>query len=321
MLALLMSTALIGQARAECSLGAVAVLPLQLQGGHFVFTATINGHDARFILDTGAFAVVLKRDSAQKFGVPLTLTDITSYGIGGVRNTYRGAAGRMQIGNIVADGMTIGAADIFPVADASGLDGLFGMNQMAAYDIDLDIPGRHAILYQATGGCRTPTVALAQPLYDVPLVYVRNNRSAEVDIMVDGRQVRATVDSGAFHTVMFRRTAARFGLDMTGFADPRHKTDHGIGPYAVSSFAHVFKVVKIGDLEFHNMPIEIIDQGDLGTSHVHVGSRLEDQADGEGGGEDMLLGADFMQKVHIWISHSSQRLIMQYPPQPSVLPH
>ncbi len=83
---------------------------------------------------------------------------------------------------------------------------------------------------------------------------------------------------------------------------------------------HVFSAVKIGSFEIHNMSIEIIAQMNNGVSHHHVGSLLEDVEYGEGGDEEMLLGADFMQKVHLWISHSANRLIMQYPPQPSVLP-
>lgn len=46
-------------AGAACTLGAVAVLPLQIQQGHFAFTASINDKAANFALDTGAFATTL----------------------------------------------------------------------------------------------------------------------------------------------------------------------------------------------------------------------------------------------------------------------
>jgi hypothetical protein len=32
---------------------------------------------------------------------------------------------------------------------------------------------------------------------------------------------------------------------------------------------------------------------------------------------DVLLGEDFISRVHLWISYSSHTLIMQYPPKPS----
>jgi hypothetical protein len=38
-----------------------------------------------------------------------------------------------------------------------------------------------------------------------------------------------------------------------------------------------------------------------------------------GAGVDMLLGYDFAKTVHLWISHSSQTVLMQYPAQPTPL--
>ena len=194
------------------------------------------------------------------------------------------------------------------------------MNMMAAYDVDLDLVGRHAIIFEADGDCHKPAVALAPPLYDVRLIHVDNNRMAEVDIGVDGRTVRAEIDTGSPHTVMFRAAAYRLGLDVSGLHAAGHQMIGGVGPRKVAAFTHVFGKVVIGDLTINNMPVDIIDQAVVSSKRAHIGSLLTDDSDGEGGGEDMLIGADLMQKVHLWISHSSQHLIMQYPAQASVLP-
>ena len=311
---------LAGSARAACQLGAVAVLPLERQGDGLVFAADINGKQANFILDTGSYATVLTRRSAERLGVRMSELDSESYGVGGTRHNYRGVAQRMRIGNLDADHMVLGGLDFLDESRDSALDGLFGMNLMAAYDIDLDFVGQHAIIFEADGNCSKPAVALSPPLYSVPLVHITNNRQADVDIAVDGHNMRAVIDSGAGRTVMFRNAARRLGVDLSALHQPGHQEDRGIGPARVASVVHVFSHVTIGNLTINNMPVRIIDQGNLGIGRVHIGSLLEDRADGEPGGEDMLLGADFMQRVHLWISHSSQRLIMQYPPQPSVLP-
>ena len=54
----------------------------------------------------------------------------------------------------------------------------------------------------------------------------------------------------------------------------------------------------MGDLVFANMRMDVLD-------------------DASGDDTDMLLGADFQAKVHLWISYSSHTLIMQYPPKAS----
>ncbi len=305
---------------AACQLGAVAVLPLKNEHGNELFTADVNGRPADLVLDTGAFTTVIKRSSAERLGVAMAQTDSDSFGVGGSRHIYRGRAGHLRIGNLNADGMVLGGSDFLDGWGDPGPDGLFGMNMMAAYDIDLDFIGQHAILFEADGECHKPAVALSPPLYVVRLVQIDNNRQADVDINLDGHALRAEIDSGAARTVMFRDAAARLGVDLIGLHAPGHHEGRGIGPRTVASMTHVFASVQIGDLTIHNMAIEVIDQPTLLKKRVHIGSLLADDTDGEGGGESMLIGADFMQKVHLWISHSSQRLIMQYPPKPSVLP-
>jgi len=308
-------------AGAACTLGAVAVLPLQIQQGHFAFTASINDKAANFALDTGAFATTLTLAAADRLGVRMNALGTVVNGVGGVRHLYRGTASHMRVGQMSADGMVLAGADILDAPPlAAAMDGLFGMNMMSAYDIDLDVAGRHAILYQADGSCRKPTVALAQPLYMVRLEYIQHDRQADVEIVIDGQRLRAVIDSGAAQTAMFASAARRLGLDLSALHAPNAGRGFGIGPRPVPVMRHVFDTVQIGDLQIRNMPVMILAQADLGFNMVHVGSLLADPSSGEPGGEDMLLGADFMQKVHLWISHSSQTLIMQYPPQQSVLP-
>ena len=77
--------------------------------------------------------------------------------------------------------------------------------------------------------------------------------------------------------------------------------------------------MRIGDLQFNNTVIQILEQDRVGVERHRLGSLFEQ--DELTGGHEVILGADFVQKVHLWISHSSHKLIMQYPPQPSVLPH
>ncbi len=308
------------QASAACRLGAVAVLPLRMEGGHALFDADVNGKLARFILDTGAFTTMLKRSSAERLGVSMSETGADSYGVGGSRAIWRGRARHMRVGNMNADGMMLGGSDFLDKVSESGPDGLFGMNMMAAYDVDLDLVGQHAIIFEADGDCHKPAVALAPPLYDVRLVPVANNRVAEMDVGVDGKTVRAEIDTGSPHTVMFRSAAYRLGLDVSGLRVAGHQMIGGVGPGKVAAFRHVFSKVVIGDLTVNYMPVDIVDQAVVTGKRVHVGSLLTDDSDGEGGGEEMLIGADFMQKVHLWISNSSHRLIMQFPAQASVLP-
>ena len=306
------------QAHATCTLQAVAVLRLKVVDGHPVFAADVNGRQANLVLDTGSTATSLGIMSASKLGVTLNLLESESVGIGGSEHAYKGVIGHMRVASMNLDGLVVGGTQ---AAGASGFDGLFGMDALADYDLDLDLVGRHAIVYEAGGGCATPTVSMGQPLYQVPLDYSKGNLQAEVDVSIEDRRFRALIDSGAPTTFMFRRAASRLGLDVSVLKSANTHSSRGVGAFPVRSFTHVFRTVALGRLVLHDFPMEVIDQPGFGVDRVHVGSLLPDESRGEAGGEDLVLGADMMQAVHMWISHSSQSLILQYPPRPSVLPH
>ena len=307
-------------ASAACQLGAVAVLPLENHNGNYSIAVSINDKPVNLIFDTGAFATILSTAAANRVGVPLTDLNRQSYAIGGSQEIFGGHVRHMRIGGIEADGVSVAAQEALNALDHRALDGLFGMNMMHAYDIDIDMPGQHAILFEADGDCSKPAVALSPPLYSVPLAYNRRGLQMMIDLQIEGHPIRALIDTGAAQTALYRKTASRLGVDLSQLHADGHHVSRGAGRFLVDSIQHVFSTVKIGSFEIHNMPIEIIAQVNNGISHHHVGSLLDDAEYGEGNDEEMLLGADFMQKVHLWISHSASRLIMQYPPQPSVLP-
>ncbi len=304
-------------AHATCALNASAVIPTLFFAGHYILAADINGRRANLIADTGATTTSLETSSASRLGVSLDRRDRDSQGIGGGEHAYRGFARTLRISQLVLHGRFVGGTDA--PADPQ-VDGLLGMDLLTSYDIDLDFAGQHILLFEATGGCRTPTVALARPLYSAPLAYIRADALAEVDVLIDGRRIRALIDSGSPTSVLFRQAATRLRLDLAGFDGPDHHESRGVGPKRIRSFTQVLPRIAIGNFALRGLSVEILDQPGFAVNRLHAGSLLADDDDGQVGAEQMILGADFLAKVHVWISHSSRRLIMQYPPQASDLP-
>ncbi len=304
-------------AAAACTLNAVSVIPTLLFAGHYILAADINGKRANLIADTGASTTNLAISSAPRFGVSLNLRNRENQGIGGGEQAYSGFARTLRISQLILHGQFVGGTAVS--ADPQ-IDGVLGMDVLTSYDIDLDFIGQHILLFDPAGDCSVPTVALARPLYSAHLVYIRGDALAEVDVFIGGTRVRALIDSGSPGSVLFRRAASRLNLDLARFNGPDHHESRGIGPNRVKSFTQTFPSITIGDFALRGLPVEILDQRDFGFNRIHTGSLLVDDDDGQIGGEQMILGADFLDRVHVWISHSSHRLIMQYPPKPSEIP-
>jgi hypothetical protein len=58
------------------------------------------------------------------------------------------------------------------------------------------------------------------------------------------------------------------------------------------------QAITIGDVTLNHLPVAIMD------------TRSDDDT-------DMLLGLDFLSRVHVWLSFSSHTVVMQYPARPS----
>jgi len=92
-LALVTCTAVAPSARAEdkCKLIPVGELPVTMTGLRPLITAQINGKDARFVLDSGAFWSVMSAATATEFNLKMVPFGLKMVGVGGVSNTSAAA--------------------------------------------------------------------------------------------------------------------------------------------------------------------------------------------------------------------------------------
>jgi clan AA aspartic protease (TIGR02281 family) len=226
-------------------------------------------------------------------------------GVGGSREVGMVQSREVRMGNAHGEHLTF----LTTPENAGGADGLLGMNFLYPFDLDLDFWGHRIGVYKALSGCRSPHVAMTKPLFAVDLAAdsLQNQHkpgeagttidiSPAVYVSINGKRFVAVIDTGASHTVIFRDSARRAGLGQADLLAQTHM--YGVGKRAVKGDVRMSAPVVIGDLAVMNMPLVVVDQRHLENV-------------------DILLGYDFITRVHIWISRSSGSVIMQYPPHPT----
>ena len=270
-------------------------LPLSYTHHHLETTALLNGKPAVLFIDTGAEETVLVAAAASRLSLPLEPAG-TATGIGGSASRYVFVARRFQIGTLHGTRLTLAASDT-AFGPESKIDGLLGVDFLAAYDLDLDLKEHKALLFAKIAGCSHPTAVLTGQLYGVPMIGSSNPNDHRpfVSVEVGGKRMVALIDSGSPGTVIFRNAARRLGLDIANLPGDRRFKVGGMGPGHPDAVRHVLTPMTVGDLTISNMPAAIVDQHSF------------DEA-------DMLLGLDFLSRVHVWYSFSSHTLVMQYPP-------
>ncbi len=282
-----------------CKIGLLTDLPLQYR--HVLVTpASLNDQPTTMMLDTGAAVTVINKSAAERLHLPLQTTGGWIGGIGGKQDLYYFAAKSFRIGQLHGTNLLLGASELGIDPHHKLIDGIFGADFLSRYDIDLDLPEHKLRLFKVVEGCNTPTAELDQPLYLAKLVRpsMPGDPRAHVIVVIGGVRLNAVVDSGAQGTAIFRNSARRLGLRLADLTGDVHGRSFGVGPEARDVVRHVMTPIQIGEITIANLPVGIIDQ------------RSEDDT-------DMLLGLDFLARVHVWLSFHSQAMLMQYPPKPS----
>jgi len=268
--------------------------PLTQRAKAMFITARVNGGDAVLQVDTGAYANLLTVAAARRLGMKI---------LNAQAGFADGFGGSHRIGVAAGESIDIGAAhggrhDFDVIDDPDKFvdsDGLLGMDLLGNFDIDLDLWGNRLGLFVPVAGCSEPVAALSPPLYAAPLVDRRIDYRPIVDVVINGETMHALIDSGAARSVIFRRDAERAGL-LAAAPQAAAVKIVGIGPRVVTGAMVRSPPMVIGGLTFERFPLVIADELRLGDTGV-------------------VLGWDFINLVHVWISHSSHTLIMQYPPR------
>jgi predicted aspartyl protease len=282
---------------AQCQgLDLLAELRVTGPGVRPVVTARVNGIEAQFLVDSGAFFSSMSSATAARLNlkeIPAPLEFVVT-GIGG------GTAG-----------MSITVVDEFKLAgvpfhhlqfmvggseEPNGLAGWIGQNVLRFADIEYDLHGGVIRLMRPREGCRDASLAYwagSQPYSVIELDRPQSDfpptRSAA---LVNGARVRVRFDTGADLSMLDLEAARRAGVEPGGAGVAEAGYLHGIGEKPVKSWIAPIASFKLGDEEIRKTRIRI---GDLGLPH-----------------DDMLIGADFFQSHRVYVANSQHKLYFTY---------
>ena len=284
----------------RCTAARVASLPLQAGSGHVFTDVMLNGQNVRMIVDTGANITVVSRVTANRLGLRAVPAGEAN-GIGGWTSASLFYTNSFQLGRLRGKRFPLLVSDInFPIG-ANDADGLLGTDFLSSYDIDFDVFAQRMNFLTLTGPCSAGSAFMDGPLFHAKLLPSGHTLDfrPRVAVRIGGRRFVALIDTGAPRSVMFRDAAHLAGLEMDAPGARPVAAARGVGGRGVSAVLLVAPLVNVGEIGVHNMPVEVIDQYASGDD------------------ADMIIGMDFMARVHAWFSFATQTLIMQYPPRPS----
>ena len=279
-------------ALADCKLNQIAELPVTMSGLRPMVTVGINGRDARFIADSGAFYSLISPGSAAEYGLKLTHAP---YGM-----VLEGAGGEAEAWVTTVKTFTLAGVPLpdieFLVAgsELSGA-GMLGQNVLGLADVEYDLAGG-AIRLMRPKGCEHKILTYWAGDKAISVMEIADlgviDRHTSGTAYVNGAKIRVMFDTGAGTSMLTVAAAARASVKTSDPTTLYDGVSRGLGRRTVPTWIAPFASFKVGDEEIRNTRLRI---GDFGLDGI-----------------DMVLGADFFLSHRVYVANSQRRLFFTY---------
>jgi predicted aspartyl protease len=247
---------------ATCKVGILAELPVTMRGLRPLVSAKINGSEALFIADSGAFYSLITPAAAAQFKLQLRAAPygFVLAGVGGEARAWLTTVKTFTLLDTPIANMEF----IVGGNELEGAVGVLGQNVFRIADVEYDL-ARGAIRLMRPHDCRKATLAYwaaSQP-YSVVDIDPATPQSPHTTSFayVNGARIRVLFDTGAPTSVLTLAAAGRAGVKPGGDGVVDAGLSHGVGRKLVQTWIAPFAGFRIGDEEIRNTRLRI---GDIG---------------------------------------------------------
>ncbi|HUO69111.1 MAG TPA: aspartyl protease family protein [Gammaproteobacteria bacterium] len=282
---------LAGQA-ADCKIGKIAELPVTMNGLRPMVTAQINGVDAQFIADSGAFYSTISPASAAELKLRLSPSHIQIRGITGSTE-----ASITTVKEFTLAGVPIRSVEfIVGGAQPGRAVGLLGQNVFRLADVEYDL-AHGAIRLMRPEGCDKRMLAYwaqnGEPYSEMEIAWATQSQPHTTGTaFVNGARIHVMFDTGSAYSMLSLRAAERAGLTPDTAGVVKAGLIGGFGARTEETWIAPVDAFKIGDEEIKKTKLRF---GDINVP--------------EG---DMLIGTDFFLSHRIYVASSQRKLYFTY---------
>ncbi|WP_445145673.1 aspartyl protease family protein [Dyella sp. Tek66A03] len=253
----------------------------------------INGSDTRFIMDTGASFNSMSSANASSLGLKQRIAPF------GFRISGVGGDATAEVASVKEFGIldtTLKNIEFIVGGTDTGY-GLVGANLLDLADLEIDLAHGKLTLFKAE---HCNKLALAYWVkggdYNVADIEPADNqfdRRTFFNVTINGKKVRALLDSGASATVLTRDAAERAGINFSAPDVRASGSSTGVGAKHVRTWTVRIDSFSVGSETIQHSQMQVID-GSIGDK------------------TDMLLGVDFLLAHHMFIANSQKKAYFTY---------
>jgi predicted aspartyl protease/tetratricopeptide (TPR) repeat protein len=278
----------------KCKVTLVAKFPVVMEGPRASVPVTFNGKPSRVWLDSGAFFNVMPKAKAVELGLPLEPLPL-GFTVNAIGGSFTPQLARVRDFGIL--GATLHNTE-FVVGGSDAGNGFLGANFLGVWDTEFDM-AKGAVNLFKEAGCNGTVMAYwgaGMSIGEARLFSPdrKNDYHIYVEVIINGKSLRAMLDSGAPTSIVGRHAAEKAGIDLKAPQVVASGRMGGGGSQRRQSWIARTQTIAIGGETIRNSPIRVID--DEGDSRDH----------------DMLLGMDFLLSHHVFVSQPQRKMYLTY---------
>ena len=301
--ALVSMTSAAAAAPQDCKLIRIEEWPIRLERNLPIIDGEINGQKIGILLDSGAERSLMTRSAATR--LMLTRYDVAAsrlYAVGRDRPLEAVRVEELRIGPAMRRNW-----DVLLAAEqdfGSEISLILGDDFLSAVDVEFDFPNRAVRLFQP------------KDCEGVSLAYWARSGAGEAalesgpktlfTVAVNGRPMRAQIDTGASVSALTMSDAARFGITPRSPGVVTAGCSIGVGRKPVDYWSAPFESFAIGNEVIRNPTLRFADVfKDVVFADGRALSPFAEQP-------QMLLGVDFLRAHRVLVSRSQRKLYFTY---------
>ena len=269
-----------------------------------VVDGAVNGQKVGVLLDTGASHSLILRAATGRLGLTRQPAHgYRTFGIGGETQAEAVDINEFRIGKAVRKNwrvMVIGEHDF-----GDDVVVMLGEDFFHQVEIEFDLHSNAVRIFQAKDCQSAPLAYWSRQALDVPL---HGSEKILLTVAINGKPLRAMLDSGASYSLLAKVDAEERGLKPGSPGVEPAGCVGGFGAKSVDSWTGQFDTFAIGDELIRNPRIRFAELW-AHTTVTETGSRVPNRLAGL---PPMLLGADFLRSHRVLIARSQRKMYFTY---------
>lgn len=276
-------------AEEKCQLLEAAELPMSTDiSGRVNIPTTIGDHTVKLMIDTGGYVSTLTNYTVKSLGLPseAAFRPLETY-YGGEIVDHFVTAHDVMLGHLKASSLMF-----FVMSDyrsSYDIGGTWAPSMLSSYDVDFDFANGMFRLFMKDH-CEGKVVYWTRDPYGIVSFHLNNGHQIIVPVLLDGKEVRAAIDTGAADTVAsFERVEDTLNLDEKS---PGMTLVPKLPP-GRPRYRYPFKTLTFDDVTVTNPDITLVP---------------DKQSKMSSASETIVLGMNVLRRLHIYIAYGEQKL-------------